>query len=223
MSMISPVSVAGRALLALGIALFLGGLVGSLIGVRYSVTLSGSETLPEGGALSISVYTLTSSGRVRVEVWNATTAYYIAGIRGDPRSLMKGLEAFNISTGNEDFRTDFRLGVVYGVAEVRASRGILAALPGLSRVLRFNIHQLEPVEPGHYVLEKKLGVNEALIFFAVGRNVTYSFSYSVAEKNALAPDTISLAGALTSLAGLAVLRLGVRSGSSSRRRGGSGP
>lgn len=221
MSAIGPVSVAGRALIALGVALFLGGLVGSLIGVRYSVTLSGSEALPEGGALSISVYTLTSAGIVRIEVWNASTAYYIAGIRGDPRSLMKGLEAFNITTGNENFRTDFRLGVVYGVAEVRAGRGILAALPGLSRVLRFNIHQLEPEGPGHYVLEKRLGVNEALIFFAVGGNVSYTFTYSVAEKNALAPDTVSLAGALTSLAGLAVLRLGSgRSASSSRRRGG---
>ena len=218
MSWISPESVLGRVLLSLGIALFLGGVIGGLLGVKTSTTMSGEEVLPPNGALVVSAYTLTSSGTVQIEVWNATEAYYISGIRGDPRSLLKGLETFNISAGDQQFRTDLRLGIVYGASEVRASQGILAALPGVSRALRFNIHQLEPQGSGHYVLEKKLGVNEAIMLFAVGKNVRYQFTYSVGEKHILHPARLSLAGAGLSLAGLAVLwpRL------SSRPRGGRG-
>ena len=212
MSWISPESVLGRVLLSLGIALFLGGLTGSLLGVKTSVALQGEEALPPNGALVVSAYTLTSSGTIRVEVWNASEAYYVGGIRGDPRSLLKGLQTFNITSGNENFHTDLRLGIVYGVSEVRASHGLLAALPGVSQALRFNIHRLQSQGKGHYVLEKKLGVNEAIMLFAVGENVRYTFTYSVGEKHMVSPGRLSLAGAGLSLLGLAVLwpRLGAQ-------------
>ena len=219
---INPRVVTGRILLALGIALFLGALIGSMLGVRTSVELNGTVRPGPNSALVISTYTMTSSGVVRVEVWNATRVYYIAGIRGDPRSLLKGLQAFNISVGGEEFKTDFRLGVVYGTSTVSAGRGILGALPVLAKTLRFRIVDVSPSSPGHYVVVEKLGVNEALMVFIMGENVTYRYVYSVGEKHILAPGEVALAGAGLTAAGSLILAPELSSGRRAMRGRGSG-
>ena len=204
---LSPAIVTGRILLALGLALLLGAVVGSLVGVKTSIHLNGTMLLRQDEALVISTYTLTSKGYVEVEAWNASRVYYVSGIRGDPRSLLKGLQAFNISVGEENFKTDFRLGVAYGVSTVRAGHGILEALPALSKSLRFQIVDLEPIDDGHYKVRIPVDVNEAIMVFVLGKNVTYSYTYSVGAKNIADPLEVAVFGVMLAAGGSMLILL----------------
>ncbi|MCE4624381.1 MAG: hypothetical protein F7C35_00765 [Desulfurococcales archaeon] len=210
-SWISPRSVAGRILLALGLSLFLGGVAGYLLGVKTVTTMSGSLELTPNSALVVSTYTLTSRGVVTVEAWNASEVYYVSGIRGDPRSLLKGLQTFNISVGNEDFKTDLRLGVVYGTTTAQASGKLLSVLPQVSTMLSFKIIQVKPVSPDHYIVRQNLTVNEALLVFIVGQNVTYKYTYQVGEHHIIDPEKISALGAVLSASSLLFLPVTGRS------------
>ncbi|MEB3765872.1 MAG: hypothetical protein GSR77_06900 [Desulfurococcales archaeon] len=170
----------GGLLASIGLALLIGALIGSIIGVKTSLSFDGENYLGDNKALIISLYSSTSEGTAVVEIYNASQVFYISNVTGDPRSLVKALTAFNINATQSEYNYDMRLGLVYGTSKVEANSMILSALPSLSKVLEFNIREAPP-ENGVFVIRENMSSGEALLVFALGQTVSYNVEYSVSN------------------------------------------
>ncbi|MEB3760176.1 MAG: hypothetical protein GSR81_04940 [Desulfurococcales archaeon] len=170
----------GGLMASIGLALLIGALIGSIIGVKTSLSFSGEDYLGNNKALIISLYSSTSEGTAVVEISNASQVFYISNVTGDPRSLVKALTAFNINATQSEYKYDMRLGLVYGTSKVEANSMVLSALPSLSKVLKFNIKEASP-ENGVFIIRENMTSGEALLVFALGQTVSYNVEYNVSN------------------------------------------
>jgi len=194
---LTPSTVIGRLLMALGLSLILAGLVGVNYAQTSPLEAGGSQFLEENYSLVVAMYSMSSNGTAVVKVWNASQVFYVSDLLADPRSLLHSLSTFNINLSQSSFQHVFRLGVVYGTAIVKANRQIISALPGLSTVLKFNIRQAQRGPDGTYTVTLHVRPGTAFMVFIVGREgvpVRYYLKYQVVGAERLDSTLISASG-----------------------------
>ncbi len=207
----TPSTVIGRLLIALGISLIVGSLVGAVLATSNALEVQGGTLLEPNHSLVVALYSMSSNGTAIIHVENASNVFYVADIVGDPRVLLRALTTFNINTTQTNFKHDLRLGIVYGTALVKANSKVLGALPSLSTILKFNIKQAQPTSRGVYDLRISVKPGEAFLVFIINANkkpipVTYSLRYEVQGATRLAPTTVSLAGLAATVFGVFLYR-----------------
>ena len=207
----TPSTVIGRLLIALGISLIIGSLVGTALATTSGLEMQGSTLLEPNHSLVLAVYSMSSNGTAVIHVENASSVFYVANIVGDPRVLLRALTAFNINTTATNFKHDLRLGIVYGTALVKANSKVLGALPSLSTILKFNIKEAKPSSKGVYDLSINVKPGEAFLVFIINAEnkpklVNYTLTYSVSGASRLAPLTISLIGLASTVIGVVLYR-----------------
>ncbi len=167
-------------LVALGLSVVLGAFIGSIVGVKTTLTLSDETYIGKNNALVVSVYSSSSSGEIDLIIKNASKVFYISNVTSDPRSLLKALSVFNINATQSNYNYDMRLGIVYGTTRVKANTKVLSMLPFISQTLKFSIKDVE-AENGQYSLKEDVTPGEAVIVFILGDQVEYSMNYTVSE------------------------------------------
>ncbi|MEB3805934.1 MAG: hypothetical protein GSR73_00240 [Desulfurococcales archaeon] len=170
----------GRILVILGVSLLLASIVAEAYGAKTSTSAGGTVALGAAKGLAIYAMSLGGEGRLELRVSNAQTVYYIANISGDIGTLMGSLRVFNISAFNSQTIHDVRAGLVYGHATLRTSRFLLAALPGIAKMLHFSIKQVRVVN-GEATVKAMLKPGEGILVVVIprGDSVAYKLDYHV--------------------------------------------
>ncbi len=197
-----------RLLVILGISLIIASIIAEAYGAKTHA--SHQATVAIGGAakgLAIYAMSLGGSGKVNVRVNNASIVYYISDISGDIGTLMSSLRVFNISAFNAQTIHDVRVGLVYGQATLKTSKYLLAALPGIAKMLHFSIYRVN-VTNGTSTLSEDLNPGEGILVIAIpkGNTISYSLEYNVMGYERISVgSSIGIAGALILLGVIPIL------------------
>jgi len=164
-----------RILIIIGLSLIIASLIATTYGAKTSTNYHGLVSL--GSARGVAVYAMTLGGEgvLRVEVHNAETVFYISNISGDIGTLMGSLRVFNISAFNAKTIHDVRAGLIYGYAELKTSKFLLKALPGIAKMLHFSIKEVSLIN-GSARISERLLPGEGLLVVIIPRSGSADFS-----------------------------------------------
>jgi hypothetical protein len=187
---LSRMTLPSRLLAAISIALVISSIVADLYGARLESSYRNTIPIGPGTTLFLGVSSLTSSGRVRVEVDGATNMYYMR-LTGDPYTLVQQFRALNLNVSASRPQLDLRAGVAYVVALIQASPAIVQALSLLGEVIPV-------VQAGGStsVVEARLATGDNVIVIVTEASkpvVNVRVSYSVEGYSRLTPLQAMLA------------------------------
>jgi len=201
-----------RLLVVLGAALALAGVVSGAYGPRplstYEYTVD-----PQGAAgVAFLFFSISSNGHLNATIEGVDSVFYVANLSGDPVTVLRALEVFNIRMGESNLEHDVRAGLIHGYATIEAQQRILRALPTLAALLNFNIETAQ-VENGTATITAKLRAASGIVIVATPSEgeVRVHAAYRLEGYDRLPPDTAALLGAAM-VAGGALLDLAARRG-----------
>jgi hypothetical protein len=181
---LSTITLSSRLLVAISIALVISSIVADLYGARLESSYGNTVPVGPGITLFLGVSSVTSSGKVSVEVEGASNVYYMR-LTGDPYTLAQQFRALNLNVSASRPQLDLRAGVAYVVFLIQASPAVIQALSLLGEVIP--VVQAEGSEP---VIEARLATGDNIIVVvteASKSTVSVRVDYSVEGYSRLAP------------------------------------
>jgi hypothetical protein len=181
---LSTITLPSRLLVAISIALVISSIVADLYGARLESSYRNTIPVGPGTTLFLGVSSVTSSGKVSVEVEGASNMYYMR-LTGDPYTLVQQFRALNLNVSASRPQLDLRAGVAYVVALIQASPAIVQALSLLGEVIP--VVQAGGSTP---VIEARLATGDNIIVIVTEASkptVSVRVSYSVEGYSRLAP------------------------------------
>ncbi len=131
---LSKITLLSRLLIAVSIALVISSVVADLYGAKLESSYKNILPQSPSTMLFVGVSSLTSSGKVKVEVEGASNTYYMK-LKGDPYTLVQQLRALNLNISASRPQLDLRAGVAYAVALIQANPAIVQVLSLLGEVI----------------------------------------------------------------------------------------
>ena len=181
---LSRMPLPSRLLIAISIALVISSIVADLYGAKLESSYKNTVPISPGTTLFLGVASITSSGKVRVEVDGATSMYYMK-LTGDPYTLVQQFRALKLNVSASRPQLDLRAGVAYVIALIQASPAIVQALTLLGEVIPV-------VQAGGStsVIEARLATGDNVIVVVTEASkpvVSVRVSYSVEGYSRLTP------------------------------------
>jgi hypothetical protein len=181
---LSTITLPSRLLVAISIALVISSIVADLYGARLESSYRNTIPVGPGITLFLGVSSVTSSGKVSVEVEGSSNVYYMR-LTGDPFTLAQQFRALNLNVSASRPQLDLRAGVAYVVFLIQASPAIVQALSLLGEVIP--VVQAGGSTP---VIEARLATGDNIIVIVTEASkptVSVRVSYSVEGYSRLAP------------------------------------
>jgi len=203
---LSRMTLPSRLLIAISIALVISSIVADLYGARLESSYKNTIPIGPGTTLFLGVASITSSGKVRVEVEGASNMYYIR-LTGDPHTLVQQFRALNLNVSAFRPQLDLRAGVLYVVALIQASPAIVQAISPLGEVIPV-------VQAGgsKSVVEVRLATGDNVVVIVTESSkpvVSVRISYSVEGYSRLTPLQATIVS-LTTITTVVLLELARR-------------
>jgi hypothetical protein len=181
---LSTITLPSRLLVAISIALVISSIVADLYGARVESFYRNTVPVGPGITLFLGVSSVTSSGKVSVEVEGASNIFYMR-LAGDPFTLAQQFRALNLNVSASRPQLDIRAGVAYVVFLIQASPAVVQALSLIGEVIP--VVQAEGSKP---VIEARLATGDNIIVIVTEASkptVSVRVNYSVEGYSRLAP------------------------------------
>jgi len=198
---LSRMTLASRLLVAIALALIVSSVVADLYGAKLNSYYENRFPQGPGVSLFLGASSLTSSGRVKIVVEGATTAYYIK-LSGDPFTIVQQLRALRLNVSATRPQIDLRAGVAYATALIQSNPAVVQALSALGELI-----PAAQAGGSKVTVEERLETGESIAMIvptATEPSVTVRIEYVVEGYNRLSPAQASI----VSIAVLAAVLLG---------------